>query len=43
MGDVLEHEDPLVAKPKLQLKALRNRLLPPKTDDTLYDLEPDPL
>ena len=41
MGDALENEDPLSAQPKQGLKTLRNRLLPPKTDDTLYDLDLD--
>jgi putative FmdB family regulatory protein len=39
MGDVLEHEDPFAARPKQALKDLRNRLLPPNVDETLYDLE----
>lgn len=43
MGDVLEEEDPFsgtgTAKKALpNLKALRRELLPPKHDDTLYDL-----
>ncbi|MGF1613706.1 MAG: zinc ribbon domain-containing protein [Gammaproteobacteria bacterium] len=41
LGDVLQQEDPLVAGGKRatsHLKALRRELLPPKQDETLYDL-----
>ena len=38
MGDVLEQEDPFVTKAKGGLKQLSKQLLPPKHDDTLYDL-----
>jgi putative FmdB family regulatory protein len=38
MGDVLENEDPLLAKGKPNLKAIRQRFLPPKVDPTLYEL-----
>lgn len=39
MGDLLETEDPLGSRPKQALKDLRNRLLPPNVDPTLYDLK----
>ncbi|MEA3412792.1 MAG: zinc ribbon domain-containing protein [Pseudomonadota bacterium] len=41
MGDLLEGEDPFAAvkSPGAGLRDLRNRLLPPRVDDTLYDLE----
>ncbi len=39
MGDILEDEDPFAARPRQALKDLRNRLLPPNVDQTLYDLE----
>ena len=38
MGDFLEDEDPFAAKPKSSLAALQRKFLPPKVDDTLYDL-----
>lgn len=38
MGDVLEQEDPFATKAKSGLKHLSKQLLPPKKDDTLYDL-----
>ena len=41
LGDVLEQEDPLAdltEKGKGRLRSLRNRLLPPSVDETLYDL-----
>jgi len=38
MGDVLEQEDPFAAKPKRVFNDLRRRLLPPRVDETLYDL-----
>ena len=38
MGDVLEQEDPFATKVKGGLKQLSRQLLPPKHDDTLYDL-----
>jgi putative FmdB family regulatory protein len=39
MGDLLEHEEPVVAKQKMGIKELRRRYLPPNEDDNLYDLE----
>jgi putative FmdB family regulatory protein len=41
MGDVLEGEDPfgIIASPKAGLRDFRNRMLPPRIDKTLYDLE----
>lgn len=41
LGDVLQQEDPFTGGDKrapTNLKALRRELLPPKHDDTLYDL-----
>ncbi len=38
MGDLLEEEDPFTAKPKKALGDLRRRYLPPRVDETLYDL-----
>ncbi|MDH3690279.1 MAG: zinc ribbon domain-containing protein [Gammaproteobacteria bacterium] len=38
MGDVLENEDPFSVKPKARLQDLRRQYLPPKVDETLYDL-----
>jgi putative FmdB family regulatory protein len=38
MGDALESEDPLAPAPGKKLRALRRRYLPPKVDNTLYDL-----
>lgn len=40
MGDVLEEEDPFTTKPKAGLRDLRRRYLPPRVDDTLYELNP---
>lgn len=38
MGDVLEQEDPFLLKGRTGIRDLRRRLLPPRVDDTLYDL-----
>jgi putative FmdB family regulatory protein len=39
LGDALENEDPFaMAKGKGGLRGLRNRLLPPRVDETLYRL-----
>ena len=39
LGDVLEEEDPFSTSGKKgMLKGLRRRFLPPKVDETLYDL-----
>lgn len=38
MGDLLEDEDPFAIKPKRALDDLRRKYLPPKVDETLYDL-----
>ena len=38
MGDLLEGEDPFSGSGKKRLKGLRRRLLPPRVDDTLYEL-----
>jgi putative FmdB family regulatory protein len=38
MGNVLESEEPITSGGGGGLKGLRNRLLPPKVDETLYDL-----
>jgi putative FmdB family regulatory protein len=38
MGDVLEAEDPFSLRAGTGLKALRQQFLPPRTDDTLYEL-----
>jgi putative FmdB family regulatory protein len=38
MGDLLENEEPLLAKGGGNLKAIRQRLLPPRVDKTLYEL-----
>lgn len=39
LGDVLEEEDPFAAgNKKGMLKGLRRRFLPPRVDETLYDL-----
>ena len=38
MGDVLEGEEPLGLKPGTRARELRSRLLPPKVDETLYEL-----
>ena len=38
MGDLLESEDPFAVRSKASLQDLRRRYLPPKVDETLYDL-----
>lgn len=38
MGDLLEEEDPFAVKSKRALDDLRRKYLPPKVDETLYDL-----
>lgn len=38
MGDMLEDEEPFSVKPKKLLNDLRRKYLPPKVDETLYDL-----
>jgi putative FmdB family regulatory protein len=38
LGDVLDHEEVLLPGGEKGLRALRKRLLPPKVDDTLYEL-----
>lgn len=38
MGDLLEEEDPFAMKPKRALDDLRRKYMPPKIDETLYDL-----
>lgn len=38
MGDMLEEEEPLAAKPRKLLDDLRRKYLPPRVDDTLYEL-----
>ena len=38
MGELLEGEDAFAPRPRHALKDLRNRLLPPNVDPTLYDL-----
>ena len=38
MGDMLEEEEPFSMKPKKLLSDLRRKYLPPKVDETLYDL-----
>ncbi len=38
MGDLLEEEDPFAAKSRRRLGDLRRKYLPPKVDETLYDL-----
>lgn len=38
MGDLLEEEDPFAIKPKRAFDDLRRKYLPPKVDETLYDL-----
>lgn len=38
MGDVFEGEDPFAGPKKGLVKDLRRRLLPPRVDETLYDL-----
>lgn len=38
MGDILENEDPFSVPSKATLHDLRRQFLPPKVDETLYDL-----
>ncbi len=38
MGDLLEEEDPFMAKSRPTLSDLRRKYLPPKVDETLYEL-----
>ncbi|MBS1269688.1 MAG: hypothetical protein MAG794_00639 [Gammaproteobacteria bacterium] len=38
MGDLLEEEEPFAVKSKQLLGDLRRKYLPPKVDETLYDL-----
>lgn len=38
MGDMLEEEEPFSMKPRRLLNDLRRQYLPPKVDDTLYEL-----
>ena len=38
MGDLLEEEDPFTSKSKPTLSDLRRKYLPPKVDETLYEL-----
>ncbi len=38
LGDVLEAEDPFAAKSRPRLSDLRRKYLPPKVDETLYEL-----
>ncbi len=38
MGDMLEEEEPFAVKPRHLLNDLRRKYLPPKVDDTLYEL-----
>lgn len=38
LGEALESEDPLEARPRARLADLRRRLLPPQVDPHLYDL-----
>ncbi|MGA8261077.1 MAG: zinc ribbon domain-containing protein [Arenicellales bacterium] len=38
MGDMLEEEEPFAVKPRKLMDDLRRRYLPPKVDETLYDL-----
>ncbi len=40
MGDLLEEEDPFTGRSKPSLRDLRRAYLPPKVDETLYELEP---
>jgi hypothetical protein len=42
MGDVLEREAPFNASARPSLKDLRRRLLPPRVDEKLYELVPEP-
>jgi len=38
MGDMLEEEEPFAVKPRKLLSDLRRKYLPPKVDETLYEL-----
>ncbi len=38
MGDLLEEEEPFAIKPKKLLGDLRRKYLPPRVDETLYEL-----
>lgn len=38
LGDVFDSEAPFAVSAKKQIKDLRNRILPPNIDETLYDL-----
>lgn len=38
MGDLLEEEEPFAMKPRKLLDDLRRKYLPPRVDETLYDL-----
>ena len=38
MGNMLEEEEPFAVKPRKLLDDLRRKYLPPKVDETLYDL-----
>jgi putative FmdB family regulatory protein len=38
IGDLLDQEDPFIAKTKSGLKDMRRKILPPSVDDTLYEL-----
>lgn len=39
MGDILAHEDPFTVSSRKALKDLRRSHLPPKVNETLYDLK----
>lgn len=38
MGDMLEEEEPFAMKPRRMLDDLRRKYLPPRVDETLYEL-----
>lgn len=38
MGDLLEEEEPFATKPRKLLNDLRRQYLPPRVDDTLYEM-----
>lgn len=38
MGDMLEEEEPFAMKPRKLLSDLRRQYLPPRVDDTLYEM-----
>jgi len=38
MGDMLEEEEPFTMKPRKLLNDLRRKYLPPKVDETLYEM-----